>query len=173
MSVLARIVLYCMLFFNHFIIVRQNGCLNFLHMEQLLQMSPVFKSLSQLYPPKWGKVKGKNWCFGAMDVEKNFTSCLDREENKLFSFGRRETQKITWSDKPPSKVTLFWSRHESKMVTRTGHYAWTSLTLEAMKTTDAMPWQHQIKKRNWMEHLREAVQVTKKLAYAGGRKDTE
>jgi len=28
-------------------------------------------------------------------MEKNFTSSLDREENKLFSFGRCETQKIT------------------------------------------------------------------------------
>jgi hypothetical protein len=64
--------------------------------------------------------------FWAMDVEKNFTSSLDREENKLFSFGRRETQKITWSDNPPTIVTLFWSRHESKKVTGTGHYAWTS-----------------------------------------------
>jgi hypothetical protein len=68
----------------------------------------------------------KNQCFWAMDVEKNFTSALDREENKLISFGRRETQKITWSDKPPIKVTLFWSRHESKKVTGTGHYAWKS-----------------------------------------------
>jgi hypothetical protein len=28
-----------------------------------------------------------------MDMEKNFMSSLDREENKLFSFGRRKTQK--------------------------------------------------------------------------------
>jgi hypothetical protein len=32
---------------------------------------------------------------GAMDVEKNFTSSLDREENEPFSFGRCGTQKIT------------------------------------------------------------------------------
>jgi len=85
-----------------------------------------------------------NWCFWVMDVEKNFTSSLDREENKPFSFGRCETQKITWRDNPPIKVTLFWSRHESKKVTGTGHYAWTSWrTQEAGKTRDAMAWQHQ------------------------------
>jgi hypothetical protein len=61
-----------------------------------------------------------------MDEEQNLTSSLDREENKLISFGRRETQKITWSDNPPTKVTLFWSCHDSKKVTGTGHYAWTS-----------------------------------------------
>jgi hypothetical protein len=44
----------------------------------------------------------------------------------LFSFGRRETQKITCSDNPPTKVALVWSRHESKKVTGNGHYAWTS-----------------------------------------------
>jgi len=71
-------------------------------------------------------------------------SSLDREENQPFSFGRREIQKITWSDNPPIKVTLFWSRHESKKVTGTGHYAWTSWrTQEAGKTTDAMAWQNQ------------------------------
>ena len=36
-----------------------------------------------------------------MDVEKTFTSSLDREENEPLNFGRRETQKITWSDSPP------------------------------------------------------------------------
>jgi hypothetical protein len=41
------------------------------------------------------KGKEKSGCFRAMDVEKNFTSSLDREENKPFSFRRRETQKIT------------------------------------------------------------------------------
>jgi len=73
-----------------------------------------------------------------------YLSSLDREDNKPFSFGRRETQKITWSDNPPIKVPLFWSRHESKKVTGTGHYASTSWrTQEAGKTTDAMAWQHQ------------------------------
>jgi hypothetical protein len=39
----------------------------------------------------------------------------------------------------PTKVSLFWSRHESKNVTGTGHYAWTSRrTQEAGKTTDLM-----------------------------------
>jgi hypothetical protein len=61
-----------------------------------------------------------------MDVEKNFTSSLDTEGNKPFSFGRRETQNITSNDNPPIKVTLFWSRYKSKKVTGTGYYAWTS-----------------------------------------------
>jgi len=83
-------------------------------------------------------------CFWAMDVEKNFTSFLDREVYKPFSFGRHETQKITWSFNPPIKVTLFWSHQESKKVTGTGHNAWTSWrTQEARKTTDAMAWQQQ------------------------------
>jgi hypothetical protein len=30
-----------------------------------------------------------------MNVEKNFMSSMDREENELFSFGGSETQKIT------------------------------------------------------------------------------
>ena len=51
------------------------------------------------------KGKEKNWCFYAVDVEKNFMSSLDKEENKPFSFGGRETEKITWSDNPPIKVT--------------------------------------------------------------------
>ena len=59
-------------------------------------------------------------------MEKNFTSSLDIEENKPFSFGRRETQKITRSDSPRIKVTLFWSRLESKKVAGTGHNVWTS-----------------------------------------------
>ena len=40
------------------------------------------------------KKERKNLCFSAMDVQKNFTSSLDREENKPFSFGRLETQKV-------------------------------------------------------------------------------
>ena len=72
-------------------------------------------------------------------MEKNFTSSLDREENELFSFGGSETQKITRSNNPPIKVTLFWPRHESKRVTGTGHYAWTSCRIqETGKTTDAL-----------------------------------
>jgi hypothetical protein len=76
-----------------------------------------------------------------MDVKKDFTSSLDREENEPFSFGRRETQKITWSDNSLIKVMLFWSCHESKKVTGTGHYAWTSCrTKEPGKTMDVMAW---------------------------------
>jgi len=71
-------------------------------------------------------------------------SSLDREENKPFSIGRSETHKITRSNNPPTKATLFWPRHESKTVTGTGHYAWTSCRIqEAGKTTDALAGQYQ------------------------------
>jgi len=43
-----------------------------------------------------------------MDVEKNFTSSLDRQ-NEPLSIGQSETQKINRSDNPPTKVALFWS----------------------------------------------------------------
>ena len=74
-----------------------------------------------------------------MDVEKNSTSSVDREENKFFSFGGSEIQKITRSSNPLIKATLFWPRYESGRVTGVGHYACTSRrTQEAGKTTDAM-----------------------------------
>jgi hypothetical protein len=74
-----------------------------------------------------------------MDMEKNFTSSVDREENELLSLGGSETQKITRSNNPPIEATLLRSRHESKGVTGTGHYAWTSCRIqEAGKTTDAL-----------------------------------
>jgi hypothetical protein len=60
-------------------------------------------------------------------------------ENKPFSFGRSETQKITRSDNPSTRVMLFWSCHESKKITGMGHYAWSSgRTQEAGKTMDAL-----------------------------------
>jgi len=72
-----------------------------------------------------------------MDVEKNFTSSLDKE-NEPFSIGQSETQNITRSDNPPNKVALFWSRHDSKRVTGI-YYAWTSCKIqEAGKTMDAL-----------------------------------
>jgi len=43
-----------------------------------------------------------------MDVEKNSTSSVDRQENELFSFGGSATQKITRSNNPPIRVMLFW-----------------------------------------------------------------
>ena len=74
-----------------------------------------------------------------MDLEKNSTSFVDREENEFFSFGESETQKITRSNNPPIKVTLFWPRYESGRITGGGHYARTSRRIqEAGKTTDAM-----------------------------------
>jgi len=70
---------------------------------------------------------------------KDFKSLLYREENDPFVFGRGDTHKIPRRDNPSIKVTLFWSCYESKKVTRTGHYAWTSgRTQEAGKTTDAL-----------------------------------
>jgi hypothetical protein len=78
-----------------------------------------------------------------MEVEKNFTSSVDREENELFSFGGSETQKITRSNNPLIKA-LLRSHHESKRVTGMGHYDWTSCRIqEAGKTTDALACQHQ------------------------------
>jgi hypothetical protein len=70
-----------------------------------------------------------------MDMEKNFTSSVDRE-NKLFSFRGSETQKIARSNNPPIKAMSLRSCHESKRVTGTVHYAWTSCRIqEAGKTT--------------------------------------
>ena len=69
-----------------------------------------------------------------MDVEKNFTSFVDREENEPISFGGSENQKITTSNNPPIKVMLFWPRYEGERVT-----AWTSRRIhEAGKTANAM-----------------------------------
>jgi hypothetical protein len=74
-----------------------------------------------------------------MDVEKNFKSSVNREENELLSSGGSETQTITRSNNPPIKAKLFWSRYESKRVTGTGQYAWTSYRIqEAGKTMDAL-----------------------------------
>ena len=74
-----------------------------------------------------------------MDIEKNFTSSVDREENEFFSFGGSETKKITRRNNPPIKATLFWPRYESRRVTGAGHRAWTSRRIqEVVKTTDAM-----------------------------------
>jgi hypothetical protein len=44
-----------------------------------------------------------------MDMEKNFTSSMDREENELLSLGGSEIQKITRSNNPPIKATLLRS----------------------------------------------------------------
>jgi hypothetical protein len=61
-----------------------------------------------------------------MDVEKNSTSSVDREENERLSFGRSTTQKTTRSNNPPIKVTLFWPHYERERVIGRGHYAWAS-----------------------------------------------
>jgi hypothetical protein len=85
------------------------------------------------------KKRNEKICLCAMDVEKNFMSSVDREENKIISFGGNETHKITRSNNPPIKGTLFWSRYDNKRVTGTGHYAWRSCRLqEAWKTTDVL-----------------------------------
>jgi len=60
-----------------------------------------------------------------MEVKKNSTSSVDREENEFFSFGGSETLKITRSNNPPIKATIFWPRYESGRVTGARHYAWT------------------------------------------------
>ena len=70
-----------------------------------------------------------------MDVEKNSTSSVDREENEFYSFGGTETQKLLEAAYPPIKAMLFWPRYESGA----GHYACTSRRIqEAGKTMDAM-----------------------------------
>jgi len=107
--------------------------------------------------------KGKNWCFWAADVEKNFTSSLDREENEPFSFGRRETHKITWSDNPPIKVTLFWSRYESKKVTGT-RLILGRVAGHRRQGKPRMRWLDSIKEATGLrlEDIKEAVQDRKK-----------
>jgi hypothetical protein len=45
--------------------------------------------------------------FFAIDLEKNFTSTVDREQNDLISFGGCETHKVTGSNNHPIKSTLF------------------------------------------------------------------
>jgi len=53
------------------------------------------------------KERKKTDAFELLDVEKNITSSVDKEENELFSFGGSETKKFTRSNNPPIKVTLF------------------------------------------------------------------
>jgi hypothetical protein len=48
----------------------------------------------------WTVRKKENWCLRAMDVEKNFTGSIDRQENERFSFGGSATQKTTGSNNP-------------------------------------------------------------------------
>jgi hypothetical protein len=42
-----------------------------------------------------------------MDMVKNFTTSMDREENELISFGGSETQNITRNNNPLIKAMLF------------------------------------------------------------------
>jgi hypothetical protein len=49
-----------------------------------------------------------------MDMEKNFTSTMDREKNEPINFGRSETHEIIRSSNPSIKATLFWSRNVAK-----------------------------------------------------------
>jgi hypothetical protein len=64
---------------------------------------------------------------------------VDREENEFFSFGESETQKITRSNNPLIKATIFWPRYESGRVAGVGHYAWTSRRIQDVgKTKDVM-----------------------------------
>ena len=57
--------------------------------------------------------------------EEEFYEFCGQRGYEFFSFGGSETEKITRSNNPPIKVTLFWSRHDSKRVTGMEHYAWT------------------------------------------------
>jgi hypothetical protein len=82
-----------------------------------------------------------------MDVEKNFTSSVDRKENKPFGFGGSETQKITRSNNPPIKVTLFWTHYESERDTGAGHYAWTSHRIQGKP------------RMHWLDSIKEATSL--------------
>jgi hypothetical protein len=74
-----------------------------------------------------------------MDVEKNSTNSVDRQENERFSYGGSATQKTTGSKNPSIKVTLFWPCYESERVIGAGHYAWVRCRKqEAGKTTDVL-----------------------------------
>jgi len=57
--------------------------------------------------------------------EEEFYEFCGQRGYEFFSFGGSETQKITGSNNPLIKATLFCSCHGSKRVTGTGHYAWT------------------------------------------------
>jgi len=71
-------------------------------------------------------------------VEKNFTSSSDREEN-LSVLDEVKPKRSLGATILRVRLTLFWSRHESKRVTGTAYYSWTSCRIqEAGKTTDAL-----------------------------------
>jgi hypothetical protein len=92
---------------------------------------------------------------------------VDRKKNEPISFGRSEAQKITRSYNHTIKVTLFWSRIESKRVTGTGHYAWTS---HRRQGKPRMCWLDSFKEATGLrlEALKGTVQDRKKMAHAGG-----
>jgi hypothetical protein len=67
------------------------------------------------------------------------------KRKNFFSFGESETQKITRSNNPPIKATIFWPHYESRSVTRAGHYAWTS------HRRQGKPWMR------WLDSIKEAT----------------
>jgi hypothetical protein len=116
----------------------------------------------------------KNFHLSAMDVEENLTSTVDRQKNEPISFGRSEAQTITRSDNHLIKVTLFWSRNESKRVTGTGHYAWTSRrTQETWETAVALALRHQGSYRPMFGSFERHSTRQEKMVHADGRKVSE
>jgi hypothetical protein len=72
------------------------------------------------------------------------------------------------------KLRYFGHVMRAKKVTGTGHYAWTSCRTQAAgKTTDAMAWQHQGSYRTTIGRHERSSTRQEKIAYAGGRKDSE
>jgi hypothetical protein len=109
-----------------------------------------------------------------MDVEKNSTSSVDREENVFLSFGGSETQKITRSNNTLIKATIFWPRYESGKVTGAGYYAWTSRRIqEAGRTTDAMARQYQGGRWPTIGCFKRSSARKEKITNASGGKDSE
>ena len=98
-----------------------------------------------------------------MDVKKNSTSSVDREEKEFFSFGGSETQKITRSNNPPIKASYFGhvmraegSLERDIMLGQVAGYR--------KQGKPRMPWLDSIKEATglWLDALKEAVQDRKK-----------
>jgi hypothetical protein len=109
-----------------------------------------------------------------MDMEKNATSPVDREKNKLFGFGGSEAKKITRSNNPPTKVTIFWPRDESEWVTGERYYAGTSCwAQEEGKTAETMARHYQGNHGYAIERTKRSSTGQKEVAQDDGGKGSE
>jgi hypothetical protein len=97
-----------------------------------------------------------------MEVEENFTSSLDREENELFSFGGSENQTITRSNNPPIKVSYFGhvmrAKESLERGIMLGHFAG-----YRRHGKPRIRWLDSIKEATglWLDVLKEAVKIGK------------